>query len=386
MSPPRRPSMSLRRLGTTSPHWLDGWYRLRDRLLSNPRFQRWAAVFPLTRPFAQRRAAALFDLCAGFVYTQILTAGVRLGVFEQLAEGPRTAKELARATSLSEEAARRLLDGLVAVRLVEDRGRERYGLAVLGAALLGNPAVSRMIDHNGLLYSDLEDPVALLRGDRTDTKIGAFWAYATRDSRGITETQVSEYSALMATTQSLIAEDIIEAYPLHRHRCLLDVAGGEGAFLETVGQHVPGLELQLFDLPPVADRARARLQAAGFENRSRVEGGDVFRDPLPRGADIVSLVRVLHDHDDDDVLRILAAVRGALAPGGTLLIAEPMSRTRGAETVGDAYFGFYLLAMGKGRPRPAERLESMLRAAGFTQIRRIPTRRPFLTAVLTARM
>ena len=47
-----------------------------------PRFQRWAANSPLTRWIARRRARALFDLCAGFVYSQILqrlreTRGVR---------------------------------------------------------------------------------------------------------------------------------------------------------------------------------------------------------------------------------------------------------------------------------------------------------------------
>ncbi len=43
----------------------------------------------------------------------------------------------------------------------------------------------------------------------------------------------------------------------------------------------------------------------------------------------------------------------ALPPGGTLLIAEPMAGTPGAEAMGDAYFGLYLWAMGSGRPRSA---------------------------------
>ena len=34
------------------------WLALRNRLLANPRFQRWAVDFPLTRPLAQRRARA----------------------------------------------------------------------------------------------------------------------------------------------------------------------------------------------------------------------------------------------------------------------------------------------------------------------------------------
>jgi demethylspheroidene O-methyltransferase len=69
--------------------------------------------------------------------------------------------------------------------------------------------------------------------------------------------------------------------------------------------------------------------------------------PLPQGADIVtSLVRVLFDHDDAHALAILRAVRAALPRGGTLLVAEPMAGVPGAQAMGDAYFGLYLLAMG----------------------------------------
>ncbi|MGK3925309.1 methyltransferase, partial [Enterococcus faecium] len=78
------------------------------------------------------------------------------------------------------------------------------------------------------------------------------------------------------------------------------------------------------------------------------------------GADIASLVRVLHDHDDTAVRTILGAVHAALPPGGTLLVAEPMSGTRGAAPIGDAYFGFYLTAMKSGRPRTADELSAML--------------------------
>ena len=40
---------------------------------------------------------------------------------------------------------------------------------------------------------------------------------------------------------------------------LLDVAGGEGLFVESAALRAPRLDLMLFDLPPVAARARERL-------------------------------------------------------------------------------------------------------------------------------
>ena len=65
-----------------------GWRGVRDSLLSSRRFQRFAAAFPLTRPIARRRAAALFDLCAGFAYSQVLQACVQLRLFDALLDGP----------------------------------------------------------------------------------------------------------------------------------------------------------------------------------------------------------------------------------------------------------------------------------------------------------
>jgi demethylspheroidene O-methyltransferase len=62
-----------------------------------------------------------------------------------------------------------------------------------------------------------------------------------------------------------------------------------------------------------------------------------------------------------------------------------MLGTPGAETVGDAYFGFYLLAMGQGRARTPEELRSMLAAAGFASSRLVRTRQPLQSRLIVAR-
>src|SRR6056297_855833 len=188
----------------------------------------------------------------------------------------------------------------------------------------------------------------------------------------------------MSASQPFVAAEVLAAYPLKRHRRLLDVGGGQGTFLTAAGRRWPHLELALFDLPAVAERARKRLDEAGLGSRATVTGGDFLAGALPRGADVVSLVRVVHDHDDAAAARLLARVREALEPGGRLLLAEPMAGTRGAEPAGDAYFGLYLFAMRSGRPRTFRELESLLGDAGFTGIRAVRTRVPLLSRVMVA--
>jgi demethylspheroidene O-methyltransferase len=357
----------------------------RDRLLAEPRFRRWAAAFPLTRPIARRRARELFDLCAGFVYSQVLLACVELKLFECLARGPLRLEQLGARLGLRAEAAERLLRAATSLRLVEPRGAQRYGLGPLGAALAGEPAIMALVEHHRLLYADLRDPVALLRAPRGGGELARFWPYAgAAAGRDPGVEEVRAYSDLMAVSQSLIAAEVLDAYPLDGHRCLLDVGGGNGAFLLQAAARAPQLQLRLFDLPAVAASARARFAQAGIADRAQAFGGDFLRDPLPPGADLASLVRVVHDHDDASALRVLRGVRRALLPGGRLLLAEPMSGVRGALPVGDAYFGFYLLAMGSGQPRTAARLTALLRAAGFVAVREVSTRIPLQTGLLVA--
>jgi demethylspheroidene O-methyltransferase len=243
-----------------------------------------------------------------------------------------------------------------------------------------------MVAHHGLLYEDLRDPVALLRGRRPVTTLSRYWPYAGADQpEKLTSDDVGDYTALMSASQSLIAGDVLDAWPFASHRCLLDVGGGDGTFIVTAAARAPNLRLMLYDLPAVAELGRARFAAAGLADRAAVIPGDFFNRPLPSGADIVTLVRVLHDHDDADVLRLLHNVRHALSDDGVLLIAEPMSGTPETRAIGDAYFGFYLLAMGAGRVRTPKEIGSLLQEAGFDGGRLLATRRPMLTGALIAR-
>jgi len=361
---------------------LAGW---RDRLVASPRFQRWASRFPLTRFVARRQASALFDLGAGFVYAQILAACVRLQLFEHLRDGPLTAAQLAPRLALSGPATERLLLAAAALKLVEPRGLAGFGLGMLGASLLGNPGVAAMIDHHALLYADLADPVALLRQDGGAGGMAGYWPYAAgRDPASLPPEEVAAYSGLMAASNGFVADQVLHAYPIARHHRLLDVGGGEAAFLRAAAAVAPSLELMLFDLPAVAERGRLRLAEAGLGGRAQVFGGSFFEGPLPQGADAISLVRVVHDHDDDNVMTLLRQVRQVLPPGGKLLLAEPMAGLPGSARAADAYFGFYLLAMGTGRARTPQTLCAMLLEAGFKAPKPWRTAAPMLSGLIVA--
>jgi demethylspheroidene O-methyltransferase len=373
--PPERSPWSLKR-------W---WLRFRNGRLMDPGFQAWAASFPLTRGIAKARARQLFDIAVGFSYARILSACVELNVFEQLRDGPLTTTAMAGRLGLSPERARTLLKAAASLQLLEAVEADSFALGELGAALLGNPGLPEMIRHHSLLYQDLMDPVALLRDTAGPTAVGGYWPYAEGRPPGPdTAPEIAAYSSLMGKTQAMIAGHVIAAYDFSRHRALMDVGGGEGVFLSEVAKMVPNLNLTLFDLPGVADRARTRFAEQGLADRAQTIAGSFKEQPLPLGADAISFVRVLHDHDDAPVAHLLRAAHAALPPGGTLVIAEPLAQTPGAEPMGHGYFGMYLLAMGSGRPRTADELIAMTRDAGFRSARLVPGRAPLLVQLIVA--
>ena len=363
---------------------LDRWRRARDRLLTSERFQSAALSFPPARWIARRRARRLFDLCAGFVYSQVLLALVQTGWLRRLAESPCSVSELAAAADLPEDSARRLLSAGCELELIEARGEGRYGLAALGAAAVGNPGVLAMVEHHPMFYRDLEQPVRLLRERGKGAELRSFWSYADgRDPTQLGAAEVAAYSRLMAASNSFVAEEIAASYPLRRHKRVLDLGGGNGQFVAYLAGRFKNLQLVLLDLPGVIEEVQRCQRAGEFPANIELLAGN-FNGPLPaHGADLVMLVRVVHDHDDAVVARLLRSVFESLPGGGQVLVAEPMADSREAGRIGAAYFGLYLLAMGQGRSRSAVEIAELLRSAGFVKVRRLATRLEIHAQLLT---
>jgi demethylspheroidene O-methyltransferase len=84
------------------------------------------------------------------------------------------------------------------------------------------------------------------------------------------------------------------------------------------------------------------------------------------------------------VLTLLASIYAALPSGGTLLIAEPMADAPDAHAMGHAYFGFYLLAMGRGRPRKMNEISNLLKKVGFKSVQAVATKMPINTQIVLA--
>ena len=357
----------------------------RNRLVASHNFQSWAGNTPLVRLFARRDGEKIYDLMAGFVYSQTLLAMVELNFFTYLKNGGLSVSELSKKTKIPENRIEVLCQSATAINLLERLGSGCYCLSRLGAAVIGVPGLMDMIRHHKLFYEDLVDPVSLLKNE-ADTHMSKYWPYVLNAAkRPPVNTQVASiYSNLMRSSQKLVAEETLRLVSFSGTKSLLDIGGGTGAFIEEVMKVAPDVLFCLFDLPQVVSEAKkAGLNQEQF-NKVSFFGGSFVTDSIPEGFDTITLIRVLYDHNDEVVFELLKKIYDALPKNGRIIISEPMSGGQSPTRSGDSYFGFYTMAMSTGRPRSAGMHEDYLSRAGFKNIKKYKGTREFITKVISA--
>ena len=102
-------------------------------------------------------------------------------------------------------------------------------------------------------------------------------------------------------------------------RTVVDVGGGTGAMLAELLRARPTLRGILVDLPATVARATAVLETAGVTDRVRLVAQSFF-DPLPAGADVYLLRKVLNDWPDRETVDILRRCADAARPSGVVVV------------------------------------------------------------------
>ena len=293
---------------------------------------------------------------------------------------PRSAAQLGLELGLSQERTRILLRAGVALGLLKEK-KAVFLLSRRGAALLGVPGLTDMIRHHRHFYQDLSEPIALLKGE-AETELSRFWPYVFGASHDAPSNVSQNYSHLMEASQELVAHDTLKMIPMRHVKRLLDIGGGTGAFLSAVVRRHKSIAGEIFDLPQVEMSAKSSIERRGLADNISFHAGSFRDDPLPKGYDAMSLIRVLYDHCDETVIALLAKIHGALPLGGHLFISEPMVGDATPSRSGDVYFAFYTMAMQTGKARSPIEIKNLCESAGFRLVKIPKAPRPFITSAL----
>jgi hypothetical protein len=193
-----------------------------------------------------------------------------------------------------------------------------------------------------------------------------FWAYL--DANPAISASFDATMALDAGNAAVAA-----GYDWTTVREVADIGGGTGTLIAEVLRRNPGLRGMLADLPETAARAREYLAGLGLADRCQVVGQSFF-DPLPAGADVYMLSRVIHDWDDAAASAILHRCAEAAGSNGRVLVIE--SHGTGGDPAGFAEMNLRMLVLAGGRERTIEDYSALAASAGLqvTAVRDITDR------------
>ncbi|GAA3391675.1 methyltransferase [Cryptosporangium minutisporangium] len=331
----------------------------------------------MDRSAAQSRLAHLMD---GYLATQLLYVAASLDLPEALADGPRTADELAEVVDADPAALARVLRGLAAEDVLDEDGDGRFALTELGTLLrdsLRGPAVVR----GGLYFRAAAGLLDAVR--RGGTAFAHVYGEPFFDYLDQNPDAGSAFQDSMAGRSTREAAQVVAAYDFARVRRVVDVGGGRGVLLAAILGAAPHLSAVLLDRPAVAEQARDRLTSAGLADRCDVVGGDFFAS-VPAGADTYLLSRVLHDWDDESAVRILAACRRAVPDGGRLLVVDSVLPRFAREQPAAIRMDLHMLLLLGARERTAAEFERLLERSGWLLRRIVPTGAPDALSLLEA--
>ena len=318
---------------------------------------------------SSRSLAAMID---GYLTTQLLSIAAALHLADHLAASPRSSQELAQAAGCDPLTMHRLLRGLAAEGVLEERGDATFALTDLGQPLRSDHPQSQRgaaLARGALYFAAAAQMLPALQAGEIpfDRAYGQpLFNYLSVDASA-----ESAFHQSMAVRAARDRADLLAAYDFAGVRHVVDVGGGVGAMLTAILHTHPHLRATLMDRPATIPLARAELTAQGVLERVNLVADDFFR-AVPRGGDCYLLSRVLHDWDDAQVLRILQVCHAAMTEGDRLLLLETILPERAAENPAAIRMDLHMLLLLPGRERTTAEYAGLLQSAGFRLERVIP--------------
>jgi SAM-dependent methyltransferase len=144
-------------------------------------------------------------------------------------------------------------------------------------------------------------------------------------------------------------------------RTVVDVGGGTGALLAAILRARPALQGTLVDLPRTVVRSREVFSAAGVAERVNAIAQSFF-DPLPAGADLYVLSKVINDWPDREAAAILRRCAEAARPDGRVVVS-------GGVAPDNARPGLTVeMLLAGGKQRTLAQFRELARAAGLNVV------------------
>jgi 2-polyprenyl-3-methyl-5-hydroxy-6-metoxy-1,4-benzoquinol methylase len=310
----------------------------------------------------------IFESLLAYQRTAALRAGIEVGLFAALGQGPADAATLAGRCAASERGIRILCDFLTTAGLVQKAGGmyshtptsavflDPTSPACMAstARFLGSPMLQEPFHH---LADIVRKGTTVLPGQGSVEPNNPAWV---------------EFAHSMAPMMAGMAGPLA-ALALERLRgpvSVLDIAAGHGLFGIEIARQNAEARITAIDWPAVLEVARGNARTAGVDERYTLKPGSAFDVEYGGPYDIALLTNFLHHFDVATCVSLLQRVRAALKPGGRVVALEFVPNDDRVSPPVAATFSMTMLATTpSGDAYTQKEFDSMYREAGFGDVR-----------------
>jgi ubiquinone/menaquinone biosynthesis C-methylase UbiE len=312
----------------------------------------------------------LMGFTFGFAPPLIIEAAIRHRVFDLLDAGAKTVHDICTQTSTSTRGMRVLLNALVGLELLTKDQAGRYALTAESATFL----VSTRPSFHGAFFLLTSEP--MLPAWRTLYEV----VRTGRPAQQINREQDGVPFFLK------FVEDIFPIhYPAARHVAevlgisavtapvsVLDLAAGSGVWSVALAQQSPHVRVTAVDWPGVIPTTRKVTTRVGVADRFEFVGGDLLQVSFGGGHAIATAGHILHSEGEARSRLLLKKTLDALAPGGTIVIAEILVDANRASPLPALIFALNMLVNSdQGDTFSLDEISRWLDDVGFKNIRTV---------------
>lgn len=307
----------------------------------------------------------MLSMINGYQLSQAISTAAELRLPDCLADGPRSAAEVAPTLGVQADALHRLLRALSGAGVFHESMDGTFELTALGRTLLSDTPGSLRgwaefvgRPYHRTAWSGL--PQTIRTGETAFQQIfgTSVWDYRQQHPE-----ESAIFDEAMSSLTGRMLPGLLDSFDFGRFHRIADLGGGKGALLSAILARYPGPQGVLFDLPHVVAHSQPVFEAAGVADRYEAIPGNIF-ESAPSNCDAYTLKSVIHDCTDEQSVQILRLGRAAMAPGALVLIIErqmPGPNEGAPVKLSD----LNMMVSNGGRERTRVEYEALLTAAGL---------------------
>jgi len=310
--------------------------------------------------------ASIVRLSTAYWESQALLTANRLRLFDVLADGARSAEEVAASLHLDPRSAALFLRACAGLGLLQESAGRFENSAVAAAFLVTrSPAfMGNVIRYSDQLYGTWGKLEDALRSGRP--------ALPAETYLGDDPARTRNFVQAMHERALGIARALVGLLDLHGRRAMLDVGGGPGTYSVLLTERFPGLTSEVLELPGVAAVARDLVAAAGASDRVTLRDGDYHSADFGTGKDVVLMSGMFHRESEQACRSLIKRAANCLVSGGQLIVSDVFTDEGGTQPPFAAMFGLnMMLTAPDGGVHADSDVKRWMGEAGFAELRTV---------------